>query len=135
MIYLLDTNICIYIINKKPPAVVKRIQSKQPEQIAISSITLAELEYGIVRSRYPDRNRIALLEFLIPFMILDFDQMASVVYGWIRSFLESKGKPIGPMDLLLAAQAKSRNMILVTNNEKEFNRIDGLQTENWARSR
>ena len=135
MIYLLDTNICIYIINKKPPAVVKRIQSKQPEQIAISSITLAELEYGIVRSRYPDRNRIALLEFLFPFMILDFDQMASVVYGWIRSFLESKGKPIGPMDLLLAAQAKSRNMILVTNNEKEFNRIDGLQTENWARSR
>ena len=135
MIYLLDTNICIYIINKKPPAVVKRIQSKLPEQIAISSITLAELEYGIVRSRYPDRNRIALLEFLIPFMILDFDQMASVVYGWIRSFLESKGKPIGPMDLLLAAQAKSRNMILVTNNEKEFNRIDGLQTENWARSR
>ena len=135
MIYLLDTNICIYIINKKPPAVVKRIQSKQLEQIAISSITLSELEYGIVRSRYPDRNRIALLEFLIPFMILDFDQMASVVYGWIRSFLESKGKPIGPMDLLLAAQAKSRNMILVTNNEKEFNRIDGLQTENWARSR
>ena len=135
MIYLLDTNICIYIINKKPPAVVKRIQSKQPEQIAISSITLSELEYGIVRSRYPDRNRIALLEFLIPFMILDFDQMASVVYGWIRSFLESKGKPIGPMDLLLAAQAMSRNMILVTNNEKEFNRIDGLQTENWARSR
>ena len=135
MIYLLDTNICIYIINQKPPAVVKRIQSKQPEQIAISSITLAELEYGIVRSRYPDRNRIALLEFLFPFMILDFDQMASVVSGWIRSFLESKGKPIGPMDLLLAAQAKSRNMILVTNNEKEFNRIDGLQTENWASSR
>ena len=135
MIYLLDTNICIYIINKKPPAVVKRIQTKLPEQIAISSITLAELEYGIVRSRYPDRNRIALLEFLIPFMILDFDQMASVVYGWIRSFLESKGKLIVPMDLLLAAQAKSRNMILVTNNEKEFNRIDGLQTENWARSR
>jgi len=135
MIYLLDTNICIYIINKKPPAVVKRIQTKLPEQIAISSITLAELEYGIVRSRYPDRNRIALLEFLIPFMILDFDQMASVVYGWIRSFLESKGKLIVPMDLLLAAQAKSRNMILVTNNEKEFNRIDGLQTENWASSR
>lgn len=135
MIYLLNTNICIYIINKKPPAVVKRIQSKQPEQIAISSITIAELEYGVFRSRYPDRNRIALLEFLIPFMILDFDQMASVVYGWIRSFLESKGKPIGPMDLLLAAQAMSRNMILVTNNEKEFNRVDGLQTENWARSR
>jgi tRNA(fMet)-specific endonuclease VapC len=133
MNYLLDTNICIYVIKKKPPAVLKRLQSKQPEQIAISTITLAELEYGITRSQYPDRNRVALLEFLFPFTILDFDQMASVDYGRIRSFLESKGRPIGPMDLLLAAQAKSRNLILVTNNEKEFKRIDGLRIENWAR--
>ena len=132
MNYLLDTNICIYVINKKPPSVIKRIQTKQPEQIAISAITVAELEYGVWRSRYPDRNRIALLEFLVPFAILDFDQRASAVYGWIRSTLESRGRPIGPMDLLLAAQAKSRNLILVTNNEKEFSRIDGLRTENWA---
>ena len=74
MNYLLDTNICIYIINKKPAAVLKRVQSKQPGQVAISTITLAELEYGVARSRYPDRNRIALLEFLLPFTILDFDQ-------------------------------------------------------------
>ena len=134
MNYLLDTDICIYIINKKPPAVLKRVQSKQPGQIAISTITLAELEYGIVRSRCPDRNRIALLEFLFPFVILDFDQAASAEYGRIRSLLESKGKPIGPMDLLLAAQAKSHHLVLVANNEKEFRRIDDLRVENWARA-
>ncbi len=134
MNYLLDTDICIYIINRKPPAVLKRVQSKQPGQIAISTITLAELEYGIVRSRYPDRNRIALLEFLLPFVILDFDPGASAEYGRIRSSLESKGRPIGPMDLLLAAQATSHDLVLVTNNEKEFARIDGLRIENWARA-
>jgi len=134
MNYLLDTDICIYIINKKPPAVLKRVQSKQPGQIAISTITMAELEYGVVRSRYADRNRIALLEFLLPFAILDFDQAAAAEYGRIRSLLESQGRPIGPMDLLLAAQAKSHNLILVTNNEKEFTRIDGLRIENWTKA-
>lgn len=134
MSYLLDTNICIYIIKKKPTVVLKRVQSKQPAEIAISTITLAELDYGIARSRYPDRNRVALLEFVLPFTILGFDQPAAAEYGHIRSSLESKGKPIGPMDLLLAAQAKSRDLILVTNNEKEFKRIDGLRVENWARA-
>lgn len=135
MNYLLDTNICIYIIKKRPAAaVLKRVQSKQPGQISISTITLAKLEYGIARSRYPDRNRIALLEFLFPFAILDFDQRACADYGRIRSSLESKGRAIGPMDLLLAAQAKSRDLILVTNDEKEFKRIDGLRIENWVRS-
>lgn len=135
MNYLLDTNICVDIIRKKPPAAVKRVRSKQPGEIAISTITLAELEYGIARSRHPDRNRIALLEFLIPFAILDFDQSACHDYGRIRASLEAKGRPIGPMDLLLAAQAKSRDLILVTNNEKEFKRIDGLRIENWTRAR
>jgi tRNA(fMet)-specific endonuclease VapC len=132
MRYLLDTNTCIYIINKKPSSVIKRIQTKQPEEIAISTITQAELEYGVARSRYPDRNRIALLEFLFPFYLLDFDQMAASQYGLIRSSLESKGKPIGPMDMLLAAQAKSIDLILVTNNEREFRRVEGLKTENWV---
>jgi tRNA(fMet)-specific endonuclease VapC len=133
MNYLLDTNICIYIVKKKPEAVLTQVQSKQPGDIAISAVTLAELEYGIARSRYPDRNRVALLEFILPFVILDFDQRASAEYGRIRSLLESQGKPIGPVDLLLAAQAKSRGLILVTNNEKEFKRIDGLQIENWTK--
>jgi tRNA(fMet)-specific endonuclease VapC len=134
MNYLLDTDICIYIINQKPPVVLKRVQSKRPGQIAISTITIAELEYGVARSRYPDRNRIALLEFLFPFTILEFDQKAPIEYGQIRALLETKGRPVGPMDLLLAAQAKSHNLILVTNNEKEFQRIDGLRLENWAHS-
>jgi tRNA(fMet)-specific endonuclease VapC len=132
MRYLLDTDTCIYIINKKPSSVIKRIQTKQPEEIAISTITQAELEYGVARSRYPDRNRIALLEFLFPFSLLDFDQMAASQYGLIRSSLGSKGKPIGPMDTLLAAQAKSIDLILVTNNEREFRRVEGLKTENWV---
>lgn len=133
MNFLLDTDICIYIINRKPAAVLDRVRSKQPGQIAISAITVAELEYGVVRSRDPGRNRIALLEFLFPFTILDFDPKAAMAYGRIRSSLESRGRPIGPMDLLLAAQAKAHNLILVTNNEKEFARVDGLRIENWAR--
>ncbi|MGD0015564.1 MAG: type II toxin-antitoxin system VapC family toxin [Bryobacteraceae bacterium] len=132
MTYLLDTSICIYIINRKPSSVLKRIRIKQPDQVAISTITQAELEYGVARSKFPDRNRVALLQFLFPFQLLDFDQLAAVQYGWIRSFLESKGKPIGPMDMLLAAQAKSRDLVLVTNNEREFRRIEGLRIENWV---
>jgi tRNA(fMet)-specific endonuclease VapC len=134
MNYLLDTNICIYMIRKAPSAVLMHIQSKQPGDIAISTITLAELEYGIARSKYPDRNRVALMEFVLPFAICDFDQKASAEYGPIRSLLEAKGRPIGPMDLLLAAQAKSRGLIFVTNNEREFKRVEGLRVENWAKA-
>lgn len=133
MSYLLDTNICIYIIRKRPAAVIERMRSKQPGQVAISTITLAELEYGIARSQYPHRNRIALLEFLSPFAILDFDQRACAEYGRIRASLEMRGRPIGPMDLLLAAQAAAGNLVLVTNNEKEFRRVEGLRIENWTR--
>ena len=134
MNYLLDTNICIYIINKKPATVLKRIEAKRPDQVAISTITQAELEYGLARSRFPERNRAALLQFLFPFQLLDFDQLAAVQYGTIRSDLESKGRPIGAMDLLIAAQAVSRNLVLVTNNEKEFGRVEGLKVENWVSS-
>jgi tRNA(fMet)-specific endonuclease VapC len=130
--YLLDTNTCIYIINKKPPAALSRIQTKRPEQVAISTITQAELEYGLARSRHPEQNRVALLQFLFPFQLLDFDQLAAVQYGTIRSDLEAKGKPIGPMDMLIAAQAKAHDLILVTNNEREFRRIEGLRIVNWV---
>lgn len=132
MNYLLDTNICIYIINKKPASVLKRIQTKRPDQVAISTITQAELEYGLARSRFPERNRAALLQFLFPFRLLEFDQLAAVQYGTVRSDLESKGRPIGAMDMLIAAQAISRDLILVTNNEKEFGRVVGLKVENWV---
>ena len=133
MKYLLDTNTCIYIINKKPPSAVKHIRSKQPDEVSVSTITIAELEYGVYRSKHVDQNRIALLEFLVPFVILDFDHSAAAVYGSIRATLERKGTPIGPMDLLLAAQAMSQQLILVTNNEREFRRVAELQIENWIR--
>jgi tRNA(fMet)-specific endonuclease VapC len=134
MTYLLDTDMCIYILNRKPIPVLGKMQTKKPEQIAISAITHAELEYGIARSKSPERNRIALMEFLLPFFLLDFDQTAAVHYGMIRASLESRGRPIGPLDLLLAAQARSRDLVLVTNNEKEFRRVEGLKIENWARA-
>jgi tRNA(fMet)-specific endonuclease VapC len=133
MNYLLDTNICIYIINKHPASVLERIRSKQTDEIAVSTITIAELEYGTERSQYPDQNRIGLLEFLAPVTILDFDQRAATYYGRIRKLLETKGQPIGPMDLLLACQALSQNLILVTNNTKEFKRVEGLRIENWLK--
>jgi tRNA(fMet)-specific endonuclease VapC len=130
--YLLDTNTCIYVINRKPPLAVARIRSKQVEDIAVSTVTIAELEYGVHRSRRTDQNRIALLLFLVPLTILAFDQGAAAVYGSIRASLESRGTPIGPMDLLIAAQAISQGLILVTNNEREFSRVDGLEIENWT---
>jgi tRNA(fMet)-specific endonuclease VapC len=134
MTYLLDTNTCIYIINRKPPSVVKRIRAKEPEEVAISTVTIAELEYGVARSKFPERNRAALLEFLMPFTILEFDHTAATFYGIIRSHLDNMGKPIGSMDMLLAAQARSRNLTLVTNNESEFKRVDGLEIENWVQT-
>ena len=134
MTYLLDTDICVFIIKKKSLAAMKMVQSKPAREIAVSAISLAELEYGVLRSRDRERNRAALVEFLSPFAILEFDRAAAVEYGRIRSLLEAGKKPIGPMDLLLAAQAKSRGLVLVTNNEREFQRVEGLRVENWARA-
>ena len=132
MKYLIDTNICIYLIKKKPPEVIKKLRKMKVDTVGISAITVSELEYGIEKSSYPDRNRIALLEFLVPFTILEYDQSASMEYGRIRVGLEKKGKMIGAMDLLIAAHAKSKGLILVTNNEKEFKRVKGLKVENWV---
>lgn len=132
MKYLLDTNICIYIINKRPSTVIEQIRTKPVDDVAISTITIAELDYGVERSQRAVQNRIALLQFLIPFRILDFDQQAAVIYGKVRRQLEIQGTPIGPMDLLLAAQAIAYHLVLVTNNEKEFKRVENLAVENWA---
>lgn len=129
--YLLDTNICIYIIKKKPIEVIKRFQKILPGQVAISSITLSELQFGIEKSNFPGKNRDALEKFLIPLEIISYDSEASIVYGRIRKHLESKGTPIGSLDTLIAAHAISINSILVTNNEKEFCRVPDLVIENW----
>jgi len=132
--YLLDTNICIYIIKKKPADVLKTLKTKSKKDIYVSSITIAELEYGIAKSQFPEKNKIALIEFLSIFNILPFDDVDAVDFGEIKKELEKKGKIIGPMDLLLAAQAKSKKLILVTNNTKEFERVEGLKIENWLQA-
>lgn len=130
--YLLDTNICIYIIKKKPVDVLKILKRKSQKDIYISSITIAELEYGVAKSQFPEKNKIALIEFLSIFNILAFDDTDAVEFGMIKTDLEKKGKIIGPMDLLISSQAKSKKLILVTNNVKEFERVEGLKIENWV---
>jgi len=132
MKYLLDTDICIYIIKKKPDKILRRLLKMRPEDIGISSITLSELEYGVQKSGNPERNRIALIEFLAPVDILHYDDMAAIEYGKIRTYLERQGKIIGSMDLLIASHASALGRALVTNNIKEFRRVPGLRVLNWA---
>ena len=103
-----------------------------PGEVTLSVISVAELEYGCRKSMAMEKNLAALQQFLIPLEILAFDYAATFEYGIIRSALESAGTPIGPLDTLIAAHAKSSNCILVTNNEREFKRVDGLIIENWA---
>lgn len=133
MDYLLDTNICIYIIKKRPDKVLQKFEGLSLGSVAISSITLAELHYGIMKSSNPEKNQEALDKFLTPLEIVDFDYFATLEYGRIRAELEKNGTPIGPLDTLIAAHAKSLNLTLVTNNEKEFQRIQELKIENWAK--
>lgn len=115
MQYLLDTNICIYLIKQKPPQVMERFQSLSLLDIGVSSITVAELEYGISKSQQQKKNRQALMEFLLPLEIIEFSQAAAAIYGNIRTDLEAKGLVIGAMDMLIAAHAVSLRLTLVTN--------------------
>ncbi|MDR0793388.1 MAG: type II toxin-antitoxin system VapC family toxin [Chitinophagaceae bacterium] len=129
---MLDTNICIYIIKQKPEKVLQKFNSISIDELNLSVITIAELEYGARKSSNPEKNLAALHQFLLPFNLLDFDYNAVIEYGIIRADLEKKGTPIGSLDTLIAAHAKSLNYILVTNNEREFARVNGLQIENWS---
>ena len=133
MEYLLDTNICIYIIKKKPAEVFEKLKKVMLGDVGISSISLAELQYGIEKSSNPEKNREALEIFLTPIEIVDYGYEASVDYGKIRAELERKGTPIGPLDMLIASHARSLDLVLVTNNVKEFERIPGLRIENWSK--
>jgi tRNA(fMet)-specific endonuclease VapC len=132
MQYLLDTNICIYPIKQKPPKVLAKFQTLVLSDIGISSITVAELEYGVCKSQQQEKNRNALMQFLIPLEIIKFDLAAATLYGSIRSDLESRGLIIGSMDMLIAAHALSLGVTLVSNNVREFSRIASLSLENWA---
>ncbi len=131
--FMLDTNICIYIIKKKPDHVLERLKNSPVSKIGISTIVISELEYGAERSSRPDRNRIALIEFLAPFEILSYNDMAARRYGGVRAHLERQGTPIGSMDMLIAAHALALDCTLITNNEREFRRVPSLKIENWAK--
>lgn len=132
MQYLLDTNICIYLIKQKPFRVLERFSTLSLSDIGISSITVAELEYGVYKSQYQEKNQAALMQFLISLEIVEFDQAAATTYGSIRSDLESRGLIIGAMDMLIAAHALSLKVTLVSNNLREFSRITNLSLENWV---
>lgn len=132
MRYMLDTNICIYLIKRKPPQVIDRLLSLKISNVCLSSITLAELEYGVEKSQRVDQNRLALIEFLAPLDILPFDDSGAQNYGALRHQLERAGKPMGPMDMLIASHALSQHLTLVTNNAAEFRHAKGLPVENWV---
>jgi tRNA(fMet)-specific endonuclease VapC len=130
--YMLDTNICIYIIKKKTEKILKTLKQKRKTGLFISSITLAELEYANENSIYKEKNKIALMEFLTVIDISRFDEKSAQEYGKIKKELKDRRCIIGPFDMLIGAHAKSLNMILVTNNTKEFERITELKIENWV---
>ncbi len=132
MKYLLDTNICIYIINEKPEKVLRKFEQYPVYEFGISSITHAELQYGVEKSKNKNTNQDALDEFLLPLTILPFHGRILVTcYGEIRASLGSKGKTIGPLDMLIAAHALSLDLTIISNNIKEFSRIPDLKCENW----
>ncbi len=131
MTFLLDTNTCVYAI-KRWPGVLERLQSLSPEDVAISSITLAELWFGAAKSSRPVRTRATVEIFLRPFTVLPFEREAAEAYAEIRLRLERAGRPIGERDLLIAAIARSRRLTVVTHNLDEFTRVPGLPVEDWT---
>jgi tRNA(fMet)-specific endonuclease VapC len=133
MKFMLDTNICIYIIKQKPTSVLERFLRSEISQIGISTITLSELSCGVTKSSRPQQNQIALMQFIAPLEILPYDDLAAQHYGNLRARLEIQGRTIGSLDMLIAAHALSITCTLVTNNEKEFCRIPHLKIDNWAK--
>jgi tRNA(fMet)-specific endonuclease VapC len=131
MSYMLDTNTCIYIMRQSSQNILERFRKESGTDIAISSITIAELTFGMEKSKKVKENLAALEKFLEPFQRADFDGKAASVYGRVRFELERKGTPIGPLDTLIAAHALSLGSTLVTNNLKEFKRVPKLRLENW----
>jgi tRNA(fMet)-specific endonuclease VapC len=131
MLCMLDTNVCVYLIKRKRIHVVDRLKTFKPGEVSISSITVAELQVGVCKSNRPDRNQVALAEFLLPLEAVAFDESAAARYGEIRAWLENSANIIGSMDLLIAAHARSLALTLITNNLQELQRVPGLHAENW----
>ena len=132
MRYMLDTNICIYLIKHKPEKAFLELQKHDPSEICISSVTYAELIHGVEKSAAVEKNRLALSVLLANIEILDFDVKAANSYGRIRADLEKNGTTIGPLDMMIAGHAQSLGYTVVTNNVKEFARVKDLKLENWA---
>jgi tRNA(fMet)-specific endonuclease VapC len=132
MSYLLDTNICVDIIRSKSDSLIRKVISMDSAQLAVSTITVAELEYGVANSSRVEHNAESLRRFLLPISIHDYDDRSAKVYGSVRARLQRQGMKIGSLDTLIASQALAHDMILVTNNMKEFKRVEGLRLENWV---
>lgn len=132
--YMLDTNICIYVTSRNHPnqKAIEKVAAHIGKDICISAITLSELEYGICKSTVPEKNRNALYQFLSSIPVLDYDSEAAKEYGDIRASLEKAGVVIGPLDMMIAAHARSKGFTVVTNNTGEFERVAFLKVENWA---
>jgi tRNA(fMet)-specific endonuclease VapC len=128
---MLDTNICIYIIKNRPEYVRNRLKVFRVGDVVLSSIVVSELYYGAYKSEHVEQNLLALEHFLKPFSISEYDLKASIEYGKIRATLQKPGKVIGGLDMLIAAHARSLGMTLVTNNTKEFERVENLSIDNW----
>ena len=132
--YLLDTNICIFLIKNKFPNLINKILSSDSDELFLSSISIAEMEYGASKSQNREKNRQALLDFCTDFnKIIDFTTEDTEAYGIIRAYLEKEGKIIGPYDMQIAAQAMTRNLTVVTNNYDEFVRIPWIKVEDWTK--
>lgn len=132
MKYLLDTNICVFVIRQKSPNVLQRFHQFQPDELGISTVTLGELRYGADKSSNPPKNHAALDAFLAAIEIAEFDAVAADWYGGVRAELEKRGCPIGPLDTMIAAHALRLGLPLVTNNVSEFSRVTGLTIEDWT---
>ena len=130
--YLLDTNICIYLIKNSYPFMTEKVFSYEPSDIAISSITVFELEYGASKSKWGEETKRKLAVFLSPFTILHFSTEDAIAAGQVRAELEKNGRPIGPYDTLIAAQGISRGLTVVTHNTDEFIRVPGIKLEDWV---
>jgi len=128
---MLDTNICIALIKQKPAHVLKKFHDYRVGDICISTVTLAELRYGVAKSQFQEKNQAALDDFMLPLEIAVFDEAAANYYGVLRASLEKKGTPIGAMDLMIGSHALSQNFTVVTNNVREFNRIPKLVVVDW----
>jgi tRNA(fMet)-specific endonuclease VapC len=129
--YLLDTNACVDYLTQRFPSVVARIQDSSPEELCLSSVAVAELRYGADRSQRKTQNHARLDTLTTEIQCVDFDLSAAKAYGRVRAALEAKGTLVGPYDMMIAAQALSYGFILVTDNERELRRIEGLKIENW----